>query len=236
MRKVLSCLLIACSVNLAQAGVTIDGTRIVFPASSSNVGVQIRNEFSMPALVQAWIDDGDLNEIPAAEKIPFVISPPLSRVEPNQGQMIRIIQTGTPQLAQDRETLFWFNMLDIPPEDSNLIAKNILSFTVRTRIKLFYRPVALNTVNNDIYNQIQFSFSETDKNLIINNPTPYFITFVDIRVSADPTIKKISQALMLAPYSTEKINELQLNSSPQSIEYSVLNDLGGVQNFKKKVQ
>src|SRR5690606_17304236 len=125
------------------AGVTIDGTRIIFPSNAKSISVQLRNGVSTPALVQTWIDDGDMNEIPDADKIPFILTPPLTRVEPHKGQVIRILPTGSPGLPQDRESLFWFNMLDIPPDDPEYSGKNILTFNVRTRIKLFYRPANL---------------------------------------------------------------------------------------------
>ncbi len=233
MRKIILSLLSACSIHFAVAGVTIDGTRIVFPASSSNVGVQIRNEFNTPALVQTWIDDGDLSEIPEAEKIPFVISPPLSRVEPNQGQIIRIIQTGSPKLPEDRETLFWFNMLDIPPDNQNLANKNLLSFTVRTRIKLFYRPSKLKMADEGTYSQVQFKISEVNGGLEVKNPTPYFITFVNIVASDDFNEKNITRAIMVNPFSSQIINEIKLPKSLNKVDYSVLNDLGGVQKFTK---
>ena len=154
MRNIILTLLTACCMNLTQAGVSIDGTRIIFPASSTSVGVQVRNEFSTPALVQTWIDNGNMNEIPPAEEIPFVISPPLSRVEPHQGQIIRVIQTGSPELPEDRESLFWFNLLDVPPDNPNLSTQNLLSFTVRTRIKMFYRPAKLKMSINEAYNRL----------------------------------------------------------------------------------
>jgi P pilus assembly chaperone PapD len=50
--------------------------------------VQLRNEFATPALVQTWIDQGDMSTMPAADQIPFVLTPPLSRVESKKGQII----------------------------------------------------------------------------------------------------------------------------------------------------
>ena len=115
---------------LAYAGVSIDGTRIIFPAHSKSVNVQLRNIYDTPALVQAWIDNGDPKKTPQAEEVPFVLNPPLVRIEPNKGQIIRIIPLDTSKLAKDRESIYWFNILDIPPSDPNLADKNHLSFTV----------------------------------------------------------------------------------------------------------
>ena len=102
LRTCLLSLAIFCSQSIF-AGVTIDGTRIIFPSNAKSISVQLRNGFSTPALVQTWIDNGDIDQIPNADQIPFVLTPPLSRVDPNRGQIISIIPTGSPSLPQDRE-------------------------------------------------------------------------------------------------------------------------------------
>ena len=157
LRTCLLSLVIFCSQSIF-AGVTIDGTRIIFPSNAKSISVQLRNGLSTPALVQTWIDNGDIDQIPNADQIPFVLTPPLSRVEPNRGQIIRIIPTGSPSLPQDRESLFWFNMLDIPPDDPQYVGKNLLTFNVRTRIKLFYRPSNLKMSANTAYASIKAKY------------------------------------------------------------------------------
>lgn len=231
-----TCLLsvaIFCSQSLF-AGVTIDGTRIIFPSNAKSVSVQLRNAQTIPALVQTWIDDGDLNQIPEADKIPFVLTPPLSRVEPNKGQIIRIIPTGSPSLAQDRESLFWFNMLDIPPDDPQYVGKNILTFNVRTRIKLFYRPSNLKMPVNTAYSSIQAKYNGALKEVTLNNPTPYFITITQMDFKSQSKHADYSQAVMLQPFSQQILEKFTLNFSPEKISYQIVNDLGGNQSFETK--
>ena len=211
MRNIILTLLTACCMNLTQAGVSIDGTRIIFPASSTSVGVQVRNEFSTPALVQTWIDNGNMNEIPPAEEIPFVISPPLSRVEPHQGQIIRVIQTGSPELPEDRESLFWFNLLDVPPDNPNLSTQNLLSFTVRTRIKMFYRPAKLKMSINEAYNQIHFKYLNDEQKLEVNNPTPITLLSSILTLNHRPMKKRINSLSCLS--LTQIKNSVILNLS-----------------------
>ncbi|OTG65075.1 fimbrial biogenesis chaperone [Acinetobacter silvestris] len=234
MRKIVLTLLTVCWINLTQAGVSIDGTRIIFPAGSTNVGVQVRNEFNTPALVQTWIDNGNIDEIPTAEEIPFVLTPPLSRVEPNQGQIIRIIQTGSSKLPEDRESLFWFNMLDIPPDNPNLVGQNLLSFTVRTRIKLFYRPSKLKISVNDAFNQIQFNYLADEKTVELKNPTPYYITFVSLNFKTSSGDGDYKKSIMVLPFSSQKI-DFKLENKPNNVNYSFINDLGGVQSISKSM-
>lgn len=235
MRIIILILLTACCINLTQAGVSIDGTRIIFPAGSTSVGVQVRNKFNTPALVQTWIDNGNMNEIPSAEDIPFVLTPPLSRVEPHQGQVIRIISTGISNLPEDRESLFWFNLLDVPPDNPNLVGKNLLSFTVRTRIKLFYRPNKLKISVNDAFNKIQFNYLNDEKIIELNNPTPYHITFVNLNFKTSAGESDYKKSIMIPPFSSQKIVDLKLENKPNNLNYSFINDLGGVQSISKNI-
>ncbi|NWE37301.1 fimbrial biogenesis chaperone, partial [Pseudomonas gingeri] len=88
--------------------------------------------------MQSWIDDGDTDAKPQDAKAPFLLTPPIFRLDEKKGQTIRIIFTGA-NLPSDRESIFWFNALEIPalPEDKS---KNYLQIALRNRLKLFYRP------------------------------------------------------------------------------------------------
>ncbi|WP_288413851.1 thin pilus assembly periplasmic chaperone AcuD [uncultured Acinetobacter sp.] len=217
----------------ADAGVSIDGTRIIFPSNAKSVSVQLRNEFTTPALVQTWIDQGDMNSIPPADQIPFVLTPPLARVEPKKGQIIRIIPTGSPALPQDRESLYWFNMLDIPPDDSANKDKNILTFNVRSRIKLFYRPTNLKISSDKAFSSIGYNYDNDTQSVVLNNPTPYYVTVTKINFkNQSRTATYTSNAVMLAPFSQQNLNNFQLKFKPNQISYTVINDLGGDQTFE----
>ncbi|AOA59492.1 fimbrial biogenesis chaperone [Acinetobacter larvae] len=227
--------LLSLAVLLSQslyAGVTIDGTRVIFPSNAKSVSVQLRNGLNTPALVQTWIDDGDVNRIPAADQIPFVLTPPLSRVEPNKGQIIRIIPTGSPSLAQDRESLFWFNMLDIPPNDPQYIGKNLLTFNVRTRIKLFYRPATLKMSTKTAYRSIKATYNGASQEVTLNNPTPYFITITQMDFKSASKNTNYKQAVMLEPFSQQTVEKLIVNFLPEKLSYQIMNDLGGIQSFE----
>jgi len=236
MRKlsfILSIFLISQHTN---AGVSIDGTRIIFPSNAKSVSVQLRNEFATPALVQTWIDQGDMSTIPPADQIPFVLTPPLSRVEPKKGQIIRIIPTGSPSLPQDRESLYWFNMFDIiPPEDPANAGKNILTFNVRSRIKLFYRPTSLKMSSDKAFASIRYNYNSNTQSVTLDNPTPYFVTVTkaDFK-NQNQTASYTADAIMLAPFSQQTLNKFQLNFQPDQMTYTIINDLGGNQTFEVK--
>lgn len=208
------------------AGVTIQGTRIIFPAHSKGISVQLENQFETPALVQVWLDNGNMNEMPDAKDIPFILTPVLSRVEPKKGQSIRILPLDVSMLSKDRESIFYFNMLDIPPEDLKSDS-NYLSFNVRTRIKLFYRPEALKMTQEKAFAGIVFKYNQEQKQLNIENPSPYFMNFSKFIFNPDHQATKVMKAMMIAPYSSQTITLDQHPHEIRQVQYFLVNDLGG---------
>lgn len=104
----------------AQAEIVIHGTRVIYPSDAREVTLQVSNNGSKPALVQAWIDEGDPKSTPDQSKVPFMIAPPISRVEATKSQTLRI--TALPnasQFNQKQETVLWLNVLDIPPRPTS---------------------------------------------------------------------------------------------------------------------
>lgn len=133
--------MLAAMVPSAHAGMQIVGTRIVYPSQSREVTVNIKNTGTGSAsmrLVQVWVGDGDPDATAESTKAPFTATPPVSRIDGGQGQSVRLMYTGGVPLPQDRESVFYFNMLEIPPKPET--TDNYLQFAVLTRIKVFYRP------------------------------------------------------------------------------------------------
>lgn len=128
----------------ACADIVISGTRIIYPQSSKDVVVGLENRGNKPLLVQTWLDDGRDDVNPQELKLPFVITPPVSRIDPKKGQSLRITYMGK-SLPQDRETLYWFNVLEIPPKSKAANGENLnqLQLAFRTRIKFIFRPDGL---------------------------------------------------------------------------------------------
>ncbi|ALP58412.1 fimbria/pilus periplasmic chaperone [Pseudomonas aeruginosa] len=70
---------------------------------------------------------------------PFITIKPLTLISPNGQQMLRVLHAGQ-SLPEDRESLFWLNILDIP---RNPRQADTRKFAIRQRLKLFYRPARL---------------------------------------------------------------------------------------------
>jgi len=120
------------------ASVTMIGNRIIYPSDAKSVDVQMKNNDDFPYVVQTWFDDGDINSQPQKKSdVPMISTPPVFRIQGKSGQIVRIVFNKFKQLPTDRETLYWFNSLQIPP--SNISAnskKNEMLVMLRNRVKV----------------------------------------------------------------------------------------------------
>ncbi|MFM0736568.1 fimbria/pilus periplasmic chaperone [Paraburkholderia xenovorans] len=126
----------------AWANVVITGTRIIYPESAREVTVKLDNRGDKPALVQTWIDNGDSKTQADKADVPCVLLPPVFRIEPGRAQTLKMTYTHDP-LPQDRESMFWLNVLDIPPNPDSNESTNLLRLAFRSRLKIFFRPEGL---------------------------------------------------------------------------------------------
>lgn len=203
----------ACAVH---AGVVVGGTRVVYAADNKEVSLSVRNtDDKVPFVIQSWIENEQSTEL---KKVPFIITPPLFRLDPEQENMLRIVYTGD-QLPSDRESVFWLNSKAIPA--SNKSAGNQLYISINTRIKLFYRPAALVADAAVAYKKVTFS-AEQDK-LIAHNSTPYYVSFANITVGG-ATIKSPG---MVAPMSTQTW-ALPTGQRNNEVVWDAINDFGGI--------
>jgi chaperone protein EcpD len=89
----------------AEASVTIGGTRVVYPLDQREVTVKLDNDSKSPSLVQVWMDDGHPDAKPGDIKVPFVITPPIFRMDANKSQTLRVMYSGE-ALPTDRESVY----------------------------------------------------------------------------------------------------------------------------------
>jgi len=177
---------------LAQADVIIRGTRVIYDEARGETVVSIRQAGDGPKLVQIWLDAGDDRIEPGQQDVPFLTTPSVTRMEPDTGQSIRIMRVGD-GLPQDRESLFWFNTLEVPPSPTDLVdnGQNFIQFASRVRLKFFYRPKGLQPTLERAVGLLRFSLSGADPDgrvqVRVRNPSPYHITFrtLTLRPSAN---------------------------------------------------
>ncbi len=200
------------------AAVSLDRTRAVFDGSKKSISLNISNENKqIPYLAQAWLEDEHDKKITTG---PLVVTPPVQRLEPGSKSMIRIMSApGISRMPADRETLFYFNLREIPPKSDK---PNVLQIALQTRIKLFYRPEAIMKAPGAVW-QDQLVLIPGAKGYRIENPTPYYITVIGIGGTAEQAEKGKFETVMVAPKSS-----VEASGGTWSTPYlTYINDYGG---------
>lgn len=231
LRILLLLLMVFGGLSQAVASITISGTRVIFPGSEREVSVRTNNKGNRPALAQVWIDDGSVDANINNVKTPFIVTPPVYRVEPGKGQTVRVIYNGM-SLPQDRESVFWFNMLEIPPQNKNHSSGQKLELAFRTRIKVFYRPQSLekNNSSNEV-DQLKWEMvteGARGKGIKVTNNSPYYFSFGPISVTSQGRSVELDSD-MVAPKSSATFyprNKLKMDGKFSSLDFQVVNDYG----------
>lgn len=203
------------TIQSSWAGVVVGGTRVVYDSTKKEASLSVTNaDKNTPYLIQSWIEDFSSD---GGKKAPFIMTPPLFRLDSGQENVLRIIRTGG-SLPENKESVFLVNVKSIPASEKS--DTNQLLISVKTRIKLFYRPAGLVGNANDAYKSLKFS--RNGEQLKIDNPTPYHISFYRLSVGGS----EIKDAGMIAPLSALSV-KLPLNAKG-SVSWQAINDYGGI--------
>lgn len=213
------------------ASIVIDGTRVIYQGNKNEVTVSLTNKNTRPVLIQSWIDTGNENTTPEQISVPFVLTPPINRVDPNKGQTIRISYTGVPALPADKESVYWLNVLEVPAKDKNSSDnKQKLNIVFRTRIKLFYRPEGLAGNSNDAPDSLHWHLS--GQNVTVQNDSKYNITIFDIHYK-NSGISSEADGKMIAPGESQQFT-LKNAGNIDGLSFNTINDYGALINHKAK--
>lgn len=195
----------------ANAGVIIGGTRIIFEGAKKESTINITNPDNTPYLIQSWIDMQD----GVAGKAPFIITPPLYRLDGGQKNLERIVMTSS--LPQEQESLFWLNIKAIPSASKQM---NALQIAVKTRIKLIYRPEGLRASTPEEQAN-KLTWQQSGNAIQVNNPTPYVINFNEITLGG----RKLDDVTYVLPGASARFS-LPEGVSGHSLTFKVINDYG----------
>jgi len=151
----------------ANAAIALDRTRVIFDGGKDATSVNItNNNTQLPYLAQGWIEDEQGQKITA----PLIVLPPVQRVEPGKQSQVKVqALPAAKSLPQDRETVYYFNLREIPPRSDKA---NTLQIALQTRIKLFYRPQAITPSQQDLSNpwQEKLTLSRQGEHYQVNKP------------------------------------------------------------------
>lgn len=228
MNKFAVFLLFFCALKNAEAALSLDRTRIIFPEESNLETIRVNNPSEKTYLSQSWLTDSDGKEI----SDPFVVIPPVVRVETKDYAIIRIQKLPSiSNLPSDRESLFYFHLREVPPKhekegDNKLVSSTggSIQFAIESVIKLFYRPKNLNKeASVDLSVLKGTRILKSDGKVWIENNSPFYATYFSIKNENNKSIDGID-SMMLKPY--EK-SVLPLNIG-KSYYITYINDYGAL--------
>ncbi|WP_025123106.1 MULTISPECIES: molecular chaperone [unclassified Serratia (in: enterobacteria)] len=200
--------------NVEPKGISFYVLRVIYPESErKGVTLTAYNKTDRPYLMQSRIrpvdpatGNVDMSEKGAtATAMPFIVTPPLARLEAN-GELTLRIRRNDEVLPSDRESVFFISMKAIPsqtaPEARSQDAQQMV-LTVVSNIKVFYRPEGLNKralVDTDVASKLRFR--RDGNRLIADNPTPYWLTFSRLKVGT-AALDKAQLRLMVPPFGKQ---------------------------------
>ncbi|MBB3323381.1 MULTISPECIES: fimbrial biogenesis chaperone [Atlantibacter] len=212
-KSLIACAVILAGASAANAGAVIGGTRVIYDGNKKEASISVNNPDSTPYLIQSWVET--LNG--PTEKAPFIITPPLYRLDKDQQNVERIVLAGS--LPQDKESLFWLNIKAIPSAPRK---DNTLQIAVKTRIKLIYRPAALKGVVPDDQAD-KLTWQRAGNQLQVTNPTNVVMNFNEIDVNG----KKLENVSYVLPGSTARF-DLPAGVNGGAVTFKIINDYGGI--------
>ncbi|MBE4916810.1 fimbria/pilus periplasmic chaperone [Enterobacter cloacae complex sp. P6RS] len=207
----------------ANAAIALDRTRVIANGGVDSISLTISNENkNLPYLAQSWIEDANGKKITS----PFNVLPPVQRIEPGAKSQVKIqTSPAAHQLPQDRETLFYFNLREIPPRSKT---PNTLQIALQTRIKMFYRPQAIaldktQAAKGDWVEKV--TLQRNGDKYVIKNASPYYLTIVEGRATAKGVPVQLTPVMVNPMAQAElQVSAGALGNSPV---LTYVNDYGG---------
>ncbi|WP_371972975.1 molecular chaperone [Lelliottia nimipressuralis] len=191
--------------NGGQGGISLEGTRLIFDGGKDASSMMVSNSSSDDVwLMRFWISPyGDKSDEVVSDKknVPFAVTPPLYRLDPKSAVQLRINKLSE-SLPADRESVYYLNSLAIPPKKGEKsyqkAVQSGLQFAVNTRIKLFYRPAAINDAAAIKAAPEKLTVTSTGKSIVVKNPTPWFVTMSQL--SLDGRAVQSDKDTMISPF------------------------------------
>jgi P pilus assembly chaperone PapD len=201
----------------AHAGIVIESTRYLYKEGAREILAQVENKDDMSYLIKSWV------EMPEGKAPSFKATPPLFRLDTKQKNTVRVFSTDKVDAPADRESIYFFNIMAIPPSDDSYTNSNTIQLAVRHRMRLIYRPKSLFALsNNEEAKKIEWR--KNGSKLIIKNTTPFFYYFNSVRLGNQELKNEIGS---IAPFATKEITLKTESKSASGISWKIVNDYGG---------
>lgn len=164
-------------------GLRLGSTRVIYNEGMLASSFWIKNEKKYPIIVQSQVFSDDKKT-----KAPFIITPPVLRLESEIQTRLRIVPVSN-VLKKDRESLFWICVKGIPPEnissydteDNNKSTHVNINVITNSCIKLLTRPKSVDISVEEANKKLRWGIKEGE--LLVENPSPLYINIARITVN-----------------------------------------------------
>ncbi|EBI8251246.1 TPA: fimbria/pilus periplasmic chaperone [Escherichia coli] len=200
----------------AMASLSADQTRYIFIGDKDSLTVTVTNNNKEQMFGgQAWVD----NILEKDTRPTFVATPSFFKVAAGGKQTLRII-LASDHLPQDKESVYWLNIQDIPPA----MQGSGLAIALRSKLKLFYRPKSL--VEGRKGAEEGLVVQERSGTKMLMNNTPYIFAIGGLLDSKGKKLKvdnKTAQKLlMFMPGDSVAVSGLNVSKVESLDDYGEL--------------
>lgn len=174
----------------AGAQLRVEGTRLIYPGKDREASINIINRSNEDVVMQSWISKAEDNH---DEDIPFAILQPLTLLPPKSHKLLRVLYAGQ-GLPSDKESMFWLNIVEIPRKTEHSVS---MQFSIRQRLKFFYRPTGLHGTASDALQSLQWN--RRRQSIEILNPSSFHISLIDLALEGAGLSQPLSDYVFLQP-------------------------------------
>lgn len=203
--------------------VKLGSTRVIYNPDSSGATLSVSNVLDYPMLVKSQVFNEDKKT-----DAPFIVTPPLFRLEAQQQSRLRIVRTGG-DMPTDREKLYWLCVTGIPPKSDDAWAQGEkgvpdhatlnVQISVSSCVKLMVRPAALKGDPTNVASSL--TWQHQGNQLKVSNPTPFYMNLGTVQVGG----KKVENLSYIPPFGSTSFS-LPSGASGE-IDWTLVTDFGG---------
>ncbi|MFV0595555.1 molecular chaperone [Shewanella sp.] len=188
--------------------------------------VDIINTSNANYLVQSWLEDLSGNR----KKLPVVITPPIFEIQGMERGIVRLAPI-TAKLPNDRESIFWLNIQEIP---SKTESPNTLKMAIRSRIKIIVRPENVAQAGlEEASKNLKFSLRSTNGKsyLVASNDSPHYLSMGELSIVNDKSYAFPDRFNMVPPFGEQSyLIPDGMKKGIMKIKHGIINDYGGVEH------
>lgn len=199
--------------NVAQSAVTLGATRLIYLGDKKEVLLSVKNSEQVPYLVQVKLK----NSTEGAGNPPFIITPPLFRLDGGQQNTLRVVRAGG-NLPADKESLYWIGVRSIASSTKDN-SQNQVKIALTTHIKLIYRPEGVKGIPEGVADKL--TWQRNGNRLQVTNPTPFYMNLSEVKIAG----KEVKDVTYVAPGSTASFT-LPAGVSAGSVSWKLISDYG----------